>query len=69
MLIGSVASATPILANDLATEIEEAESQAIEDQQAADSLESLMNQITNEMTSTQSVLNHLNSQIETNEEC
>lgn len=68
MLIGSVASATPILANDLATEIEEAESQAIEDQQAADSLESLMNQITNEMTSTQSVLNHLNSQIETNEE-
>ncbi len=68
ILISSVVSVAPVLANDLATEIEEAENQAREDQQAADSLESLMNQITNEMTSTQSALNHLNSEIETNEQ-
>lgn len=68
ILISSVVSAAPVLANDLGTEIEEAENQAREDQQAADSLESLMNQISNEMTSTQSALNHLNSQIETNEQ-
>lgn len=67
MLVSSLASVTPVLADDYGDQLKEAELQAQEHEQAAESLNALMNQLTSEVTNTQSALNNLTNQIQKNE--
>lgn len=65
--MSTITIAPTVFADDFDTEIEEIESEAQEHERAADNLESLMKEITNEIADTQSVLNNLNNKIQTNE--
>jgi cell wall-associated NlpC family hydrolase len=67
VLGSSLLGATPVLADDYDTQIEQAEQKAVENDQAADGLDAIINQLSNEVTSTQEALNGLNSEIERNE--
>lgn len=67
MVASSLLSVTPVLANDFEGKIQDAQQQAEENEQAADSLNQLINQLTNDMQSTQEALDNLNAQITRNE--
>ena len=58
---------TPVLANDYDAQIEQAQQEAAENEAAASSLDAIINQLSNEVTSTQEALSSLNSEIENNE--
>lgn len=62
-LIGTI----PVHADELDTQMEEAQQQAVQNEAAANELEALINQLTNDMNNTQSALNNLNSEIQRNE--
>lgn len=59
--------AAPVLADEFDTQIEEAQQEAIENEQAANELNALINQLTNDMDNTQAALNNLNGEIQRNE--
>lgn len=67
VLGSTLLGATPVLANNYDTRIEQAEQEAVANEQAADGLDAIINQLSDEVTSTQEALNSLNSDIERNE--
>lgn len=67
-LIGTaLLNVTPVLADDFDTQIQEAQQEAHQNEQAATDLEYLIAELTNEVASTQEALNILNSEIDRNE--
>lgn len=64
----SLIGASPVLANDYDTRIEQAQQEAQANEQAANSLNAIMSQLSNEVTSTQEAVDSLNGEIESNEE-
>lgn len=63
----SLFGVAPVLANDYDTQIEEAQRQAQENDQAASELDALVNQLSNEVANTETALNNLNGNIARNE--
>ena len=67
VLSTSLIGATPVLADEFDTQIEEAQQEAVQNEAAANELDAIINQLTNDMDNTQSALNNLNSEIQRNE--
>ncbi|MDN6161530.1 MAG: NlpC/P60 family protein [Atopostipes sp.] len=67
LLMSSVVLVKPVFADSFNSEIEENEQEAEEHAEAADYLDFLMEELTSEMTSTESALNHLTDEIQENE--
>jgi len=67
MLGSSLFSVSPVLANDYDERIRTAEQEALENEQAADSLDALMSQISGDISDTQSAVDSLNQEIKQNE--
>lgn len=67
VLSTSLLGVAPVFADDFDTQINEAQSEAEENQEAANDLDALINQLTNDVVSTQEALNNLNYEINKNE--
>lgn len=63
----SLFGAAPVFANEYDSQIEEAQRQAQENEQAANGLDAIVNQLSNEVASTQDALNNLKDNISRNE--
>lgn len=68
LLVSSLATVTPVLADDYEDQVKEAEQQAEVHKQAANSLDNIMKQLTNEVIDTQTALNNLRNDIQRNEQ-
>lgn len=68
LLVSSLASVTPVLADNYDDQLQEAVQQAEENEQAAASLDNIMKQLTNEVTNTQAALDNLAGEIQKNEQ-
>ena len=67
LIASALLNVTPALANDFDTQIQEAQQEALQNEQDANDLNQLIEQLTNEVASTQEALNVLNREIEKNE--
>ncbi len=68
IIASSLINLTPVHADEYDTKIEEAKSEVVAHDQAAESLNALMKELTNEVTNTQAALDNLKANIQKNEE-
>ena len=68
LLLPSIIGTNPVVAENYDQQIEQAQQSAQENEQAAAGLDDIMNQLTQDMSSTQAALDHLNAEMVKNEQ-
>lgn len=68
LLLPSIIGTNPVVAENYDQQIEQAQQSAQENEQAAAGLDDIMNQLTQDMSSTQAALDHLNTEMVKNEQ-
>ncbi len=68
LLLPSIIGTNPVFADNYEQQIEQAQQSAQENEQAAAGLDDIMNQLTQDMSSTQAALDHLNAEMVKNEQ-